>query len=220
MPKIGQNNNLSCINHSPILDNPQFLTDANGFLRQHNPRPFEYDLTYKARQSTNPSMAWLRLGWLAAHIPYDVMSGFTAVDIGAGNGTFVAEASKVFKRCAPYDLRGDSITDKELYHTDWDLIVMSDVLEHYHDINDLWSLSFEWGMISFPETPQDYPLESWRHYKPNEHIYCMTAAAFAVWVGKHGYKVVAAGCPEDMIRRRWDDSRVNISTFLIRRIRG
>lgn len=198
----------------------EFIPDANGFLRQVNPKPFEYTLDYKARQSTNPAMAWLRLGWLAAHIPYDTLRTFTAVDIGSGNGTFVREAAKVFKRCVPYDLRGESITDKELYHTHFDLICMSDVLEHYHDVNDLWALSFDYAMISFPETPCNIPVNIWRHYKPNEHLYMMTAKAFKPWVEKHGYEVVASGCPEDMIRSRWDDAHVNISTFLIKRTAG
>lgn len=217
MQKTGQDELVLRAGAGAIPETYEFLPDSNGFLRQVNPRPFEYDLDYKARQSTTPAMAWLRLGWLAAHISYEQLRTFTVVDIGSGNGSFVYQGEKVFKRCVPYDLRGTSITTKQLYHTHWQLIIMSDVLEHYQDVNDLWSLSFDYGMISFPETPCNYSLNEWRHYKPNEHIYCMTAVAFKSWVEKHGYAVVASGCPEDMIRTRWDAERTNISTFLIKR---
>lgn len=198
-------------------DTVLFSPDKNGFLRQVDPKPFDYTLDYKARQSTNAAMSWLRLGWLAAHLPYEMLKGMTVVDIGSGNGVFVKEAQSVFGRIVPYDLAGESITDQELYSTNWDLIVMSDVIEHYPDIDDLWTLAFDRALISFPERPFGTDLRTWRHYKPDEHIYLLDANSFGCWVQVHGYEVEAAGCHEDLIRKRWDEHRVNISTFLIRR---
>lgn len=191
-----------------------YKKDKNGFLKQENPQPFDYSLDYKAKQSTNHKMSWLRLGWLSALIPFGEMTDFNVVDIGAGNNCFVREGSNVFKSVVPYDLSGESIPETELYSTPWDLIVMSDVLEHYHDIDDLWKLQFKYAMISYPETP-DMDLARWRHYKPNEHIYCLNQDAFYKWVIKHGYGIVACGSPEDMLRKRYNPDIVNITTALI-----
>jgi len=196
---------------------PEFARDVYGFWRQIDPKPFNYDLDYKAKQSTNQAMDWLRLGWLSSHIQVQTLKTFNVVDIGAGNGSFVMEASKVFRRVVPYDLVGESISEQELRDTLWDLISLSDVLEHYHNIDDLWSLHFKYAFISFPETPEGFDLTKWRHYKPDEHIYMINAASFALWVQRWGCQVVAAGCPEDMLRVRWDPFKPNISTFLIRR---
>ena len=196
---------------------PLFERDQYGFWKQVNPRPFKYDLEYKKRQSTNTAMDWLRLGWLSNHLPVSAMRGFNVVDIGAGNGSFVTEAAKVFRRIVPYDLAGESITEEELYSTHWDIICLSDVLEHYHNIDDLWRLKFTYAFISFPEAPENYDLIKWKHCKPNEHVYMLNAASFALWVQRWEYVVVAAGCPEDLLRTRWDPARPNISTFLIRR---
>lgn len=213
-------------NDSVVLDHPAaytvpqdmpFMRDSYGFLKQQNPQPFDYTLAYKARQSTNPAMSWLRLGWLASHISVPVLKTFNAVDIGAGNLTFVKEAAKVFRRVVPFDLAGESISKEELYDTEWDILVLSDVLEHYEDIDDLWKLKFRYALISFPETPENMDLRTWRHYKPNEHIYMLNAGSFSSWVSRWDGLVVAAGCPEDLLRKRWHPDKVNISTFLIRR---
>lgn len=195
----------------------RFDRDKYGFWKQQDPQPFNYTMDYKARQSTNPAMSWLRLGWLSNHVPIPTLRTFNVVDIGAGNLNFVKESAKVFRRVVPYDLTGESISQDELYRTDWDLIVMSDVLEHYHNIDDLWNLRFRYALISFPETPEGTDLRDWRHYKPDEHIYMLNAQAFAQWAARWECQVLACGCPEDLLRRRWDPQRVNISTFLIKR---
>jgi len=197
----------------------EYSRDENGFLKQNYPKPFTYSLDYKAHQSTNTAMTWLRLGWLSGYLSYGRLRHMTAVDIGAGNGSFVRESASVFKSIVPYDLAGESISDVELYETKWDMLVLSDVLEHYTDIDLLWSLNFKYAMISFPETPDPevHDLSRWRHLKPNEHIYLLTMEKVKAWVQKHGYVIVGCGCPEDMIRRRWQHDTVNISTVLIKR---
>lgn len=195
-----------------------FAEDKYGFLKQVDPKPFDYTVEYKRKQSTNKAMSWLRLGWLSAYIPVDKLKEFNAVDIGSGNGIFVNEGQSIFKRIVPYDLVGESIEDTELYSTNWDVVILSDVLEHYHNIDDFWTLPFKYAMVSFPETPRHgMNLLKWRHYKPNEHIYMLDSPNFVKWLQVHGAEVMAKGCPEDLLRRRWNNKFVNISTFLIRR---
>lgn len=194
----------------------KFTQDKYGFFKQVDPKPFEYDMEYKDKQGTTPEMSWLRLGWLIAHLGYQA-SGFNVVDVGSGNGSFVQEGKKAFTRCVSYDLCGKSITEGELYSTDWDLVVLSDVLEHFHNIDDLWKMKFRYAFISFPEMPLDLDVTEWRHYKPDEHIYMLTLEKVVKWAEVHGYNVLAKGCPEDFIRTRWDNRDVNISSVLLSR---
>jgi hypothetical protein len=194
-----------------------YVLDSYGFLKQRDPKPFKYTLEYKARQSTNTAMSWLRLGWLMNYIPVDTLRTFNVCDVGAGNLNFVRESAKLFRRVVPFDILGTSIGEDELYGTQWDLVVLSDVLEHYHDIDTFWKLRFKYALISFPETPEDTDLQQWRHYKPDEHIYMMTANTFSTWVHQWLHIVVAQGNPEDAIRTRWNPNKANISTFLIRK---
>ena len=197
--------------------NTQYKIDCYGFQKQvDTATTVVYDMAYKQKQSTTPEMSWLRLGWLAAHIPIRQLREFSTVDIGAGNGVFLREARKVFKSVVPYDLAGESITEQELLNTYFDLIILTDVLEHYKDVDDLWKLNFKYALISFPETP-DYNVQAWKHYKPGEHLYNLNAVSFNWWARHHDCQVLAQGTPEDLIRTRWDASKPNISTFLIRR---
>lgn len=194
-----------------------YRRDKNNFLKQKDPKPFDYTLGYKYKQSTNVQMSWLRMGWLLAHISYEDLRTMRMVDIGSGNGIFVREAKQLFRISSPYDVVGNSISKEELCATKWDLVIMSDVLEHYLNIDDFWNLKFDYAMISYPETPHGIDLTKWRHMKPDEHIYLLDRDSFKDWVEYHGCTVVGYGTPEDAIRKRWDDQYINISTFLIKR---
>ncbi len=192
------------------------------FIKQVNHSRFNYTPEYKSRQSTNIEMAYLRLGWLAANIPYETMSKMKLVDVGSGNGVFVSCAKSIFKQSYGYDLCGPSITEKDLMSIDWDLIVLSDVFEHFEDIQDLFSISWEYAMLSFPETPNVKSFEElkgWRHFKPDEHIYHLNLQGMKEWlVNKDpGIEILASDHFEDHIRRRWDESVPNITTMLVRR---
>jgi len=193
-----------------------------GFIRQVKRQEFEYDETYKARQSTNEAMSYFRLGWLAAHIPYQEWRDMQIVDIGCGSGEFISHASGKFARVCGYDLCGDSITKEELMSTDWDIVVLSDVLEHFEHINELFDMSWNYAMVSFPETP-DFEtfeeLQKWRHFKPNEHLWYLHSEGLRRWLEKEHPKtvMVSSGNFEDAIRTRWDPELPNISTVLFKR---
>jgi predicted TPR repeat methyltransferase len=192
------------------------------FIKQVKYEHFDYTVDYKARQSTNVEMSYFRLGWLSSSIAYDEMSKMNVVDIGSGNGVFVDCAKKVFKRVCGYDLCGESISEKELMDTNWDLIVMSDVLEHYSDINDFLLLKWDYAMVSFPETPKCISFEElreWRHFKPNEHLYYLDLQGMRQWLAntEPSIEIVNHGHFEDHIRSRWNDAIPNITTVLLRR---
>jgi hypothetical protein len=198
----------------------KFIKNKYGFWKQENPQPFTYTEEYKEKQSTNNDMSFLRLGWLASVFNYDGMKKMNMVDIGCGNGSFAKCAEKLFKTVSKYDVAGDSITKDQLYDTEWDLIVLSDVLEHFDDINDLFKLKFKYAFISYPETPKVdmwEELKTWRHFKPNEHIWCLNNAGMHMWLWDNKCSVVSSSNFEDYIRTRWDESKPNITSLLIKK---
>ncbi len=58
---------------------------------------------------------------------------------------------------------------------------------------------------------------TWRHFKPNEHLWHITPAEFTAWIQDHGYEVLRSGSPEDAIRTRWDPEQMNIASFVVKR---
>jgi len=193
----------------------RYKYDNYGFLKQIDPKEFKYNLTYKFKQSTNSEMVQLRLGWLQLHLNED-FKNLTVVDIGSGNMRFVDDGKPYFKRIVPFDLDGESITKEELYDTLWDVVCMFDVLEHYKNIDEFFDLKFRYAYISYPEY-HNTPLKEWRHYKPDEHIYCLNREGMRKFVDGKA-EIIAEGCPEDIIRKRWDNQLNNISSVLLKRI--
>lgn len=191
-----------------------------GFWKQTDPEPFQYNDEYKSHQSTNNVMSALRIGWLSAFFSYDDFRKMSVVDVGCGNGEFVKFGANIFKRSCGYDVAGDSITEHELLTTAWDLAVFSDVIEHMPDIEYMFKIPWEWAFISFPETPkvenQDQ-LHGWRHFKPNEHIWCLNADGMRQFANDNKCIVMRQTNVEDLIRTRWDTKRPNITSMLIRR---
>jgi len=209
-----------------IADLPSgYVQDRFGIIRQVSHDKFTYDLDYKQKQATNSEMAYLRFGWLCSFFTYEEVKTFDIVDIGSGNGVFVDCCRGKFKSVSPYDLAGETITEEELYEKVWDIIVMSDVLEHFEEPADLFRLKWRYAMISFPETPDAdtfRELSAWRHFKPNEHLSYFTAESFRKWLqGCTGevFAVLGVSNFEDFIRVRWDEAAPNITTMMIRRNR-
>ncbi len=191
------------------------------FWGQVDPKPFQYDLNYKQKQSTNIEMSYLRVGWLSSFFTYDEMKNMSVVDIGCGNGIFVSVCKNIFKEAVGFDVSGDSIPKTDLYDKPWDIMVLSDVLEHFVDIDELFDYSWKYAFISFPETPvvdNVDDLKEWRHFKPDEHIWCLNAKGLRVWSNSHNAVVVGESNFEDIIRTRWEYDKANISSILIKKL--
>lgn len=202
----------------------QFEKTMYGFWKQQNPKPFSYSEQYRNSQSTNDAMSWFRIGWLSAALPYTKLREFRVVDVGAGNLRFTEIGKRVFRDCVPYDVEGEqSISTDELYQTNWDIACLFDVLEHFQDINDLFRIPATYYYLSFPETPDDDTLDmiggpaNWKHYKPNEHIWCLNRMGICEWLEDKGYAVLQAEYPEDVIRTRWCPDVPNIASVLARK---
>lgn len=200
----------------------KFIKDSKySFWKQLDPKPFSYNEEYKGSQSTTLEMSYLRLGFLLSCLSTDEvkeLKNWKICDVGSGNGIFGKVCKSHFKYSAEYDLSGDTITKEELENTNWDVIVLTDVLEHYYDINDLFKIKFKYLFLSFPETPEVDDVESlstWKHFKPNEHIWCLNYNGVKKWLEENNYSIVNYGNPEDLIRKSKDNS-INITTLVAR----
>ena len=191
------------------------------FWKQINPVSIDYNEDYKARQQTTPEMSWLRLGAFISQIRINVneLKTWKCCDVGSGNGNFIKEAKKVFGYAVEYDLSGQTITQQELYNTKWNVIFLTDVLQHFQNIEDLFKIDFEYLFLSYPECPRvsDYKeLQGWRHYKPNEHIYMMNRMGMIRFMMDHGYRIIYEGNIEDVIRK--SPYEINITTMIFHKI--
>lgn len=197
----------------------EFKKTEHGFWRQVGAKPFKYDEAYKAKQGTDEFMSCLRIGFLSGIFGYK-LKGMTAVDVGSGNGSFVKAASRVFKRIASYDVAGESITRSELLGTRWDIVILTDVLEHFERIDDLFDIPWRYAMISYPETPEVDRwdrLVGWRHFKPDEHLWCLNYRGVRRWMRRNGCRIERVSDFEDLIRTRWQHDHRNITTVLASR---
>ena len=195
----------------------RFELREHGFWRQKDPKPFNYDTKYKAAQQTTPEMVHLRMGFLMSVFRPEALANMRAVDIGSGNGAFVKTAGRAFGALKPYDLAGESITRKELEDTEWDLICLTDVLEHMWDIEDLFKLKWHYCYISIPETPPLHSwedLKGWRHYKPDEHVWMLNERGLCTWLQRRGCGIMRVGNPEDIIRRPPQGLSRNIASVI------
>lgn len=190
------------------------------FWKQQNPVPFNYNLEYKNKQSTTESMCWLRLGFLASYLSPSTFKQLKVCDVGSGNGIFVNKFKHLFKYLCGYDLSGESISKEELYNNLWDVIFLTDVLEHFENIEDLFKMKWKYLFLSFPETPANcktqQQLEQWKHYKPNEHIWCLNIFGIKKWFEDHNCKVVRSNDLEDLIRTPQNNVEVNITTMIVK----
>ena len=193
-----------------------------GFWRQTEMAPFDYTEEYEEKQSTNLEMTYLRLGFLGSHIPPATLKLFRAVDVGCGNGCFVDFAKDKFKSLVGYDVVGESIGIEELEKTFWDMVILSDVLEHFNDIEYLFEgLKWRFAFISFPETPavDDWcELQAWRHFKPDEHLWHLNKDGMLAWMCMdRGCKLVGVSNVEDIIRRPQEGYKKNITSMIVER---
>jgi hypothetical protein len=205
------------------LDLPTGYAYENGFIKQVDQHRIVYDDSYKAKQSTNVEMSYLRMGFMCAYIPYEKIKEMSMVDVGSGNGIFANCCRGKFKEVCEYDVVGENVISRDdLYSRTWGLVVLSDVLEHFENINDLFLMKWEYCLLSFPETPDVasfFELMGWRHFKPGEHLYHLYRDGVVDWINrtKPDAVVVAWSNVEDLIRKRWNEALPNITTLLIRR---
>ena len=199
----------------------EFEKTKFGMLKQKNAVSMEYLESYTVTNSrTNSDMAHLRLGNLLAHVPYDIIFKGDHLELGPGNGVNLAVWRSKGIKIEGFDIAKSiytTIPQEWIYRKKWDVLCAWDVLEHFTEIDELWEIDFDYGYFSMPRLPDSGISESWRHYRPNEHIWYCDEKSFKKWVNAHDYELLYCGCPEDVIRERWDKNQININSYIIKR---
>ena len=206
-----------------MIDN--YIKLDNGIIKQIETKPFIYDSSYSKYYDkikvSSLQMSNLRLGYLLGclgKVPSSLL------DIGYGNGDFLNVASRIIPNCYGYDVsdylslntikRIDSLYDKE-----FDVVCMFDVLEHFDDIYTIKKIKTNYFIISIPECHyfSDEWFTSWKHRKPDEHIWHFNAKSLINFMNEIEFEVVCFSNIEDVIRKS-NDNHSNIMTGIFRKI--
>ena len=202
------------------IDKATYEYDEHGFIKQLNPKPFNYTQQYNGAQSTNEAMSYLRIGFMLSYIPYDEFKKAIVLELGPGKGVFFEILKKHVAKIDGYDIDKDSpystVSIEQAYKNDYDIIVACDVIEHFSEINDIWKFNFKYAYFSFPWTPEVLTY-NYRHRKPDEHLYHIYPKAFVKFAQENGYNC-SYSSPEDTIRTRWDKNIPNICSVFLSKI--
>jgi len=212
----------------------EYLIDANGAIKQLYPKKFTYDAKYCAIYDT-PEYARksLALQRIRSGIIQAVHDGpiNRLLDVGYGNGAFLRHMRSIDKEIDLYghDISGVQIPDdchetEDVYYN-VDVITFWDCLEHFPDLSFLSQLSVQTLVVSLPwchylgrestNFSEEY-FANWHHRKPNEHIYHFDKYALRKTMNMYGWEMIAAGNPEDVVRKS-RDRNPNILTAAFKR---
>lgn len=184
----------------------------NGVIHQTSYKKIEYNYDYSNKYNNYGEKAnylsYLRLGTLIGaikEIPQRIL------DVGYGNGAFMAAAHTLIPHVAGCDLspypvpegchRAESLTDAP-----YDVVTFFDSLEHFDDISIIKALKCRYVFISVPwchETDPGMPaFLNWYHRRPNEHLWHFNKESLVAFFAECGYKPVLEGLAvEDAVRK-------------------
>lgn len=115
-----------------------------------------------------------------------------------------------------YIEEGVSYPQTGITRDEYDLVCFFDVLEHVDWENAPDELMEEtiqkaiWIVVSIPMKPEEQSLETWKHYKPGEHLTYFTEETLVKFFGDRGFREMKRGTPEC-------PPRVDIVSFLFAR---
>lgn len=190
-----------------MLKNYQQL--ENGIVKQVRLKRYlsaeiDYKTYYDQLGEKTEQMSTLRLGYLLGIVgtPKSIL------DIGYGNGSFLAHASAVVPKCFGHDIQDFPLPQdvkfvNNIHNSYYDVITFFDSLEHFNDIDFVGSLRCSFVCISVPEChrPTDIDwFKSWKHRKPDEHLWHFSRKALIQFMAGHGFTPIAMGNVEDIIR--------------------
>ena len=192
-----------------MLEGYEKLRD--GVIKQVDAIPPVYDEEYvKDYYLVNgifeKELSCLRLGLILGQLNHSVNK---LLDIGYGNGGFLDRASKVIKGCYGYDV-GPAFPlpsqIKPVYNNAtsdyYDLITLFNSLEHIPDIDFIENLQCKYVAITVPWCHyfSDGWFETWKHRKPNEHIWHFNDESLTRFMNSKGYSVLHTSNVEDCLR--------------------
>ena len=190
----------------------KYELDEHGVICQINPRPFEYtdsyiDTYHQIGDDALYLMSKLRFDHIKRVIKF---TPETLLDIGYGSGSFLKYATNewnvdcygndICKYALPKDVQFAEIDD-----TEYDLITMFDVIEHFHNLDFLSIIRPEFLAITVPWVPttnwKSEEFQNWKHRKPNEHVRHFDARSLKKCIESYGYNMVSISNAEDPIRK-------------------
>jgi hypothetical protein len=207
-----------------MLENYEQL--PNGVIQQINRSPFSYGADYSGAYNKlgeiGNRMSYLRLGYLLGvikEIPDSIL------DIGYGNGSFLAAASTAIQNCYGSDVSDayplpNGLTYVESpYDNYYDVVTMFDVLEHFDDIYDIKNLNCKYLFVSMPWCHyfSDDWFANWKHRKPNEHLYHFNGVSLYTFMDEIGFDVIDISNIEDCIRKPVDNNKNILSGIFKKR---
>lgn len=120
----------------------------------------------------------------------------SVLDYGSGVGFFKAFApSHVL--VDTYDIGPYTMTG--ITQTNYDLVCLWDVLEHLPSIDEQLEKVLRaatWVALSLPILPPGFALETWKHFKPGEHLHYFDDRILDILFKKYGFKRTESGYPE------------------------
>jgi hypothetical protein len=191
-----------------MLENYKLTQD--NVIEQINKAPFTYDEEYSDTRysifSDRGNILNLRLGYVIGSlgkIPTSLM------DVGYGNGDFLEACKplipKLYGNDIPpaYPLKGDITFVDNILEQEVEVITFFDSLEHFHDIEWVKDLKCKYVVISLPwcyNGLDDAWFDTWKHRKPNEHIFHFNEKSLQTFMKRQGYEVINYCNIEDKVR--------------------
>jgi len=193
-----------------MIENYRFTQD--GVIEQIIKQPFAYGADYSAAYNklgeTANYMSHLRLGHIVGVLSSHGFNNIQSIlDVGYGNGSFLTAASKFIPNCFgtdisesyPLPLNCKFVSNFDGYY---DVITFFDALEHFHSIEFVKNLNCKYVCITVPlcRNDSDEWFESWKHRKPNEHLWHFNSASLTAFMERVGYTCISMCNVEDVIR--------------------
>ena len=188
-----------------MLDN--YEKDPNGVIKQINCTPFSYDYSYADNYNTLPTndiMSHLRLGYIVGSLgkmPESIL------DVGYGNGAFL-NLAKNSTTCYGHDISQYPIPEgvsfvENILENYYEVISFFDVIEHFSNPYFLKDLNCKYIVCSLPHCHNfsDEWFRSWKHRKPNEHLWHFNEESLIKFFDVQGYSKINTSDFEDVVRK-------------------
>lgn len=128
----------------------------------------------------------------------------------------------MIEKCYGFDVTDYPLPENVEFASDWktksvDVITFFDVLEHFDDPYMIKDLKASYISLSFPwcNYKSDAWFESWKHRKPNEHLWFFDEKSIYKFAETTGYTVINHSNIEDTIRKSTDSP--NILSVVLRK---
>lgn len=120
------------------------------------------------------------------------------LDYGCASGAFHKSSRNGFE-CYGYDINPYSEFKDRPERVE--ILTMWDVIEHINTpVDIIRDINPDWVFVSTPNVEGVTDIESWRHYRPKEHLYYFSLESLEGVLKKAGYKVIEHNYIEGQIR--------------------